>query len=79
MEGTPCPSSHLRRDRWGCRHPQGDAALPSSASRMADTHTRRACQAGSFLLSFVLLLSLKEADFRWWQNRRAPASRRLAA
>lgn len=48
--GQPRPSSHLCRDRWGCRHPQGDAALPSSASHMADTHTRRACQAGSFLL-----------------------------
>lgn len=79
--GCPCPSSHLCRDRWGYGHPQGDAASPTLVRRMADTHTRtrtrRVSQAGPLLLSLVLLLSLKEADFRWQQNRRAPVSLKL--
>lgn len=83
MEGHPHPSSHLCRDRWGCRRPQGDAASPSSASRMADTHTHAhaANMPGGIFspLIFFLWLSWKEAGFRWQQNKRAPASLRLAA
>lgn len=78
MEGTPA-RAHTCAETDGAADTHRETPPCQAPPAAWLTHTRGGHARRDLFSSFVLPLSLKEADFRWWQNRRAPASRRLAA
>lgn len=61
---APLPEPTPVRRQTGLQTPTGRNHIAKPASRMADTHKPRECQAESFLPWLVLLPPLREAGFR---------------